>query len=62
MQLRAGVILTLTALGILCLILSTANKTEARLVSAFGWFLLAVVYAQVTRPRRRPGPPDWDDR
>jgi hypothetical protein len=51
MQLRRGVILSLTLIGILLLVAVTADWWEAKLVLAGGSWLLALVYAQVTQPR-----------
>lgn len=53
MQLRAGVTLSLTFLGIVFLVAATASVAEARLIMGLGCFLLAAVYAQITKPRIR---------
>jgi hypothetical protein len=49
MQLRAGVILTLTLIGILLLAVDTTDKVSRRQILGGGCFLLAGVYAAVTR-------------
>ena len=51
MQLRRGVVLGLTLIGILLLTWAVSeDRGAAKVVGACGCWVLAVVYAQLTRP------------
>lgn len=51
MRLRAGVILSLTLVGILLLAVDATERVSRRQIIGGGCFLLAAVYAAVTWPR-----------